>query len=67
MLVEGVDNSGTTQGCWAGVAMPVTGYLLVDVTGTSIEVSKMLVEGINTIGTTWGYLVGTSIEASKWC
>ena len=67
MLVEGVDNSGTTQGCWAGVAMPVTGYLVADVTGTSIEVSKMLVEGVNTIGTTWGHLVGTSIEASKWC
>ena len=67
MLVEGVDTSGTTQGCWAGVAMSLTGYLVADVTGTSIEVSKMFVEGVNTIGTTRGHLVGTSMEASKWC
>ena len=65
MLVEGVDTSGTTQGCWAGVAMPVTGYVVADVTGTSTEVSKMLVEGVDTIGTTQGHLVGVARCLSK--
>jgi len=40
--------------------MPVTRYLEADVTGTSIEVSKVLVEGVGTIGTTQGCLVGTT-------
>jgi len=42
--------------------MPVTGYLVADVTGTSIEVSKMLVEGVHTTGTTWGRLIGVAMS-----
>ena len=42
------------------VSMPVTRYLKADVTGTSTEVSKVLVEGVDTIGTTQRCLVGTT-------
>jgi len=46
--------------------MPVTRYLEADVTGTSIEVSKVLVEGVDTIGTTQGCL-GQTLPAVVHC